>query len=164
MYENSFYEFVFEVIYEIMYMNTQNMNSYMNSCTNKHNMAIRVFQIWRSGCSRSERRRRLRLWRRGCGESLKQRGGLRRAKAGRSAIRPRRVPGLSGLRRMRLAAASDGGPRQVTTVAARGRWRKAAAGDGGPLRVFLERELCEICAQAAKDLGCCMPLPVREAA
>ena len=38
-------------------------------------------------------------------------------------------------RRLRLAAASDGGPLRVTTVTARGRLRQAAAGDGEPLRV-----------------------------
>ena len=34
----------------------------------------------------------------------------------------------------------------------------AAASEGGPLRVFLERKLCEICAQTTKDLGGCMPM------
>ena len=57
MYENIFYEFIYELIFELRYVNTQNMNSYMNSYMNK-NMAIRVYHIWRSGCSRSERRRR----------------------------------------------------------------------------------------------------------
>ena len=38
-----------ELIHELIYANTQNMNSCMKSCTNKHNMAIRVFQIWQSG-------------------------------------------------------------------------------------------------------------------
>ena len=46
-------------------------------------------------------------------------------------------------------------------------WRQsvtwAAASEGGPLRVFLERKLCKIRAQAT-DLGCCMALPLREAA
>ena len=42
---------------------------------------------------------------------------------------------MPGPRRLRRAAASDGGPLRVTTVTARGRWRQAAAGDGGPLRV-----------------------------
>ena len=47
IYENIFYEFIYELIYEFMYVNSQ------NTYTKKYNMAIRVFQIWRSGCSRS---------------------------------------------------------------------------------------------------------------
>ena len=47
-------------------------------------------------------------------------------------------------------------------------WRQsvtwAAASEGGQLLVFLERKLCEICAQHSQDFGCCMALPVREAA
>ena len=66
MYENISYEFIYELIYEFMYLNSKNMNSCMNSYTNNHNMAIRLFQIWRSGCSRSERRRR--VSQAGCGE------------------------------------------------------------------------------------------------
>ena len=135
MYENMFYEFIYELIYEFIYMNTQSMNSYMISYTSKHNMAIRVLHIWRSGCSRSERRRRLRLWRRGGCESLKQRGGLRRAKAGRGAIRVRLAAASAWAASIEAAVASDGGPLRVTTVTARGRCRQAAAGDGGPLRV-----------------------------
>ena len=62
-----FYFFTYE------FMNTQNMNSYMiNSYMNKHNMAIRVFQIWQSGCSRSKRRHRLWLWRSSCCKSISQ--------------------------------------------------------------------------------------------
>ena len=105
MYENIFYEFIYELTYEFVYMNTQNMNSYMNSCTNKHNMAIRVFQIWRSGCSRSERRRRLWLWRRigavavashwvseaGCGEQRRAAPPRRHSNSGRA---PLSVPKL----------------------------------------------------------------------
>ena len=109
-----------QYIYEFIYVNTQNMNSYMNLYMNKHKMAIRVFQIWLSGCSRSERRRRLWLWRRGSGESPNQLGGLWRAKAGRAPSEwdgPRRV---TGPRRLRWAAASDGGPLRLTTVTARG--------------------------------------------
>ena len=129
MYENSFYEFI--------YVNPQNMNSYMKSYTNKHNMAVRVsrFKIWQSGWSGSERRRRLRLWRCGSGKSLSQWGGCgeqRQAAALSEWDGPRRV---TGPRRLRRAVASDGGPRRVTTVAASGRWRRATAGDGGPLLV-----------------------------
>ena len=45
------------------------MDSYMNSYTNKHNMAIRLFQYGDQGVSDPKRRRRLRLWRCGSGQS-----------------------------------------------------------------------------------------------
>ena len=75
-------------------------------------------------------------------------------------------PGLS------LCVTSDSGHSKFQVLRepglSDGPWRQsvilAAASDGGPLRVFLERKLCEIRAQATKDLGCCMALPVREAA
>ena len=35
MFENSFCEFIYELIYEFMYVITQNMNSYINSCNKK---------------------------------------------------------------------------------------------------------------------------------
>ena len=127
LYKYIFYEFIYELIYEFIYVNTPNMNSYMSSYMNKHNMAIRVFQIWLSGCSRSERRRRLRLWRRGSGESPNQRGWLWRAKAGSGAIGVRRAAASDWAAAIEAgcggrAAATDyrDSPRQVAP------WRWAA--------------------------------------
>ena len=59
IYENIFYVFIYERIYELIYVDTQNMNSCINSYTNRH-MAIRVFQARQLGCSRSEQCCRLR--------------------------------------------------------------------------------------------------------
>ena len=132
MYENSFYEFI--------YVNPQNMNSYMKSYTNKYNMAVRVsrFKIWQSGWSGSERRRRLRLWRCGSGKSLSQWGGLWRAKASRCAFGVRRAAASdwaasieAGCGEWRRAAASDYSGSQRPVAAGHGGWRRAAFSDSG---------------------------------
>ena len=104
------------------------------SYTNEHNMAIRVFQIWRSGVPDpnddvsfgfgAAAAASHRINEAGCCER-------RRATAPSEWDGPLRV---TGLRRLRRAAASVGGPRRVITVMARCLWRRAAAGDGG-LRV-----------------------------
>ena len=88
MYENKIYEFIYEFIYELIYV----------IITNKHNMAISMFKIWWSGCSRSKWCRRLRLWCSGGGESLSQWSRQRQLTA--------RDRGAFGMRR---AAASDSG-------------------------------------------------------
>ena len=123
------------------YMNTQTMNSYMNSYSNKHNMAIRVFQIWWSGCSILVRQRRLRLWRRCSGESLSQWGGLLRAASACAASIE------AGCGEWRLAAASDyrDGPRPV-------------AGRGWPLRVTWGESLAATSEAGWREwwtAGCC---------
>ena len=61
MYENRFYEFVHELTYELVHeliceYSKYELIMYTSSFMNKDNMAIRVLQIWRSGCSRSRPR------------------------------------------------------------------------------------------------------------
>ena len=123
--KTNFYEFISEFTYELIYVNTQNINS-----------CIRVLQIWRSGCSRSERWRRLRLLRRRGGESLSQCcGEWRRAAVPSEWAGQRRVTRAAandaGCGDWRWAAASDyrDGARRMT--AGRGEWRRAAASDLG---------------------------------
>ena len=153
------YEFIYEFTFTHVnsYMNSCVKTFFMNSFINSYmNLCIWILKIWihtwihiliniiwRSGCSKygdqgvpdpnddvdfgfgaaaaashwvSEA---------GCCEQ-------RRAAAPSEWDGQRRV---SVPRRLRLAAASDGGPLRVTTVTARGRLRQAAAGDGEPLRV-----------------------------
>ena len=61
MNENKFYEFVHEFTYELVHelkckYSKYELIMYASSFMNKDNMAIRVLQIWRSGCSRSRSR------------------------------------------------------------------------------------------------------------
>ena len=158
-------EFIHELIWKHFFwihmwshvrINIQNVDSYMNSYTNKHNMTIRMFQVWRSGCSRSERRRRLLLWCRGGGESLSQWGWLLRAKEGSGAIGVRRAAASdwavaieAGFCKWRWVAASDYRDGPLRVMAGPGWLRRVTAGrcewlgllrvwrvmDGGPLRV-----------------------------
>ena len=52
-YENKIYEFIYEFAYEFNICEYSKDEFTLE--TNKHDMVIGVFQIWRSGCSRSER-------------------------------------------------------------------------------------------------------------